>query len=384
MKKTFLFFSVVRCCCLSLSLELLLPLVAEVVPEYSERGRVLLALPPEGLLEVARMDAQAQAELGWLEEELDPFMEKITLPDGSLHTVMPTREALREAGEHSLVYHINKLGGFQEVATLLGVQPRKRPGGWWDLQKLHEEITDFMSALWTEIKDPDTGEVYYFHQITGEQSEELPERDEAGGGPVTSVDGYMPTVTAIKAAGRWDLHYGIMENGGYTQVGKILERKAVSHNFYLQEMQGSFECMAAEVRAAMRELEDITGEPQVLMPTMQTLRDMGLNDLERAIQFHGGFPRVASRMGLPQRHRPKGYWRDIRNIQKELMDFVKQQQMAPHGESPEMDMLYMPTLEELRRAGRHDLRYALQLHGSTKVATVLGLKLRKRGRAPLD
>ena len=41
---------------------------------------------------------------------------------------------------------------------------------------------------------------------------------------------------------------------------------------------------------------------------------------------------------------------------------------------------FMPTMEELRRAGRNDLRYALQTHSSRKVATLLGLKLRRRGR----
>jgi hypothetical protein len=36
-------------------------------------------------------------------------------------------------------------------------------------------------------------------------------------------------------------------------------------------------------------------------------------------------------------------------------------------------------MEELRRAGRNDLRYALQTHGSRKVATLLGLKMQRRG-----
>ena len=41
-------------------------------------------------------------------------------------------------------------------------------------------------------------------------------------------------------------------------------------------------------------------------------------------------------------------------------------------------VLRMPTHEELRTAGRHDLRHALQRHGSAEVARVAGLEVTRR------
>ena len=42
----------------------------------------------------------------------------------------------------------------------------------------------------------------------------------------------------------------------------------------------------------------------------------------------------------------------------------------------------MPTHSELRAAGRVDLLYALQLHGTKRVSTLLGLQIRRAGRKP--
>ena len=349
--------------------ELLLPLVGEVVPLQHPGARVLYAEPPEGLLELARLDA-AEGEVDVVDEvarALEPHVRSASLPDGSLHLAMPTREELLARGEHGLVYRIHRLGGFQEVALLLGIQPKKRPAGWWNLENLEAEVAAFMSVLWTEIADPDTGETYYFHQVTGEQKDRPPNAT----GSRSSATA-MPTSSAVKAAGRWDLHYGIVENGGYAEVGRQLGRKPIRQNWYLEEMLGSFEATAREALRAMQEIEDLTGEAQTRLPTMRTLRDLGLTDLERAIQHHGGFAKVAARMGVPPRHRPRGYWKDIRHLQVELIDFIEAREGELDGDT------FLPTLEELRAAGRHDLRYALQLHGSSKVATLLGLNIRRR------
>lgn len=40
----------------------------------------------------------------------------------------------------------------------------------------------------------------------------------------------------------------------------------------------------------------------------------------------------------------------------------------------------MPTQRELTRAGRHDLRYALKLHGTAALASMLGFPEPRRGR----
>ena len=372
---------------------LLLPAVPEIVPAWSPAEGLLLGCPPPGLLELARADFQNFSETTAagggapaLAEVVEPHVRRHTLPDGSSYGVMPTRREL-EAQDPDAARVVRRAGGYQAVAAALGLHPPKRPPGWWDLGTLEAEIADFMQALWTEIRDPDTGELYCYHQVTGQQVDGRPEAFPA---PLV-----MPTGAAVRAAGRWDLHHGVLANGGYRAVGRALGRARVERDWHLQDMFDSFDATAAAARGAMEELEALTGQPQRHLPAARHLRDLGLTDLERAIQHHGGFPRVASAMGLPPRHRQAGYWRDMRNIQRELEEYLRaraERRRAMGAEDDDDDddeddedgegggTEFLPTMEELRRAGRNDLRYALQTHGSRKVATLLGLKLRRRGR----
>lgn len=39
------------------------------------------------------------------------------------------------------------------------------------------------------------------------------------------ADRVMPPGTLVKAAGRWDLHQGIVRAGGYAEVGRELGRR---------------------------------------------------------------------------------------------------------------------------------------------------------------
>ena len=373
----------------------------EIVPAWCPSEKLVLGAPPPGLLELARADFNlsgagpdgAGAGGDSLAEALEPHVRRHTLPDGSSYGVMPTRREL-ELRDPAAARAVRRAGGYQATATALGLHPPKRPPGWWDLDTLEAEIEAFMQALWTEIRDPDTGEVYCYHQVTGQQVDGRPED--------CSTPRVMPTGAAVRAAGRWDLHYGVLENGGYGAVGEALSRTRVERDWHLQDMFDSFAATAHAARGAMEELETLTGHPQRHLPTMRELRDLGLNDLERAIQFHGGFPKVALAMGLPPRHRQAGYWRDMRNIQRELQEYLRERAERVGGvggledEDEDEDEddegsercggegsgggQYMPTQEELRRVGRNDLRYALQVHGSRKVATLLGLKMRRRGR----
>ena len=300
---------------------LLLPAVPEIVPAWSPAEGLLLGCPPPGLLELARADFQNFSETTAagggapaLAEVVEPHVRRHTLPDGSSYGVMPTRREL-EAQDPDAARVVRRAGGYQAVAAALGLHPPKRPPGWWDLGTLEAEIADFMQALWTEIRDPDTGELYCYHQVTGQQVDGRPEAFPA---PLV-----MPTGAAVRAAGRWDLHHGVLANGGYRAVGRALGRARVERDWHLQDMFDSFDATAAAAREAMEELEALTGQPQRHLPAARHLRDLGLTDLERAIQHHGGFPRVASAMGLPPRHRQAGYWRDMRNIQRELEEYLR-------------------------------------------------------------
>ncbi|KAK9798148.1 hypothetical protein WJX73_009718 [Symbiochloris irregularis] len=135
------------------------------------------------------------------------------------------------------------------------------------------------------------------------------------------------------------------------------------------------------------------------MPTGRELRQTGHSSLETAVRLHGGQQTIASRMQLSTQRRHNGFWSQRGNLQKELLEFVED------GPPPDVPAAagsngsgmqegagdphrVMPSLSELRAAGRGDLMGAVQMWGGTEaVADLMGLSLtyqaRRRKRADL-
>eukprot|EP00879_Flechtneria_rotunda_P029809 GHRR01032260.1.p2 GENE.GHRR01032260.1~~GHRR01032260.1.p2 ORF type:complete len:100 (+),score=26.57 GHRR01032260.1:1348-1647(+) len=60
---------------------------------------------------------------------------------------MPTKQQLLAAGRHDLVALISKVGGFAQVALLLGFKAPRRPVGYWDnLETLDTELDQFIAG----------------------------------------------------------------------------------------------------------------------------------------------------------------------------------------------------------------------------------------------
>ena len=108
----------------------------------------------------------------------------------------------------------------------------------------------------------------------------------------------------------------------------------------------------AEIRLYIAEHDECAGG----MPATSQLRKNGLSSLADAIGRFGGVQEVAGRMGLAC-GKPKGYWQDYANTRREFEAFLAGWRAAagePDG---------VPTQENMRAAGRHDIVAALQLHG---------------------
>ncbi|OHB73459.1 MAG: hypothetical protein A2V70_06825 [Planctomycetes bacterium RBG_13_63_9] len=124
------------------------------------------------------------------------------------------------------------------------------------------------------------------------------------------------------------------------------------------------------VRREVLAFVDDQGEPGK-MPTITELRGAGHGSLVIAIhKYHGDFPKVARRLRLAMTHKPKGYWKDFRNLKREILAFV--------SESAEPGR--MPTMRELKHAGHASLVSAIhQYHGSLfEVAQRLDLSVPQR------
>ncbi|KAF6152767.1 hypothetical protein GIB67_004596 [Kingdonia uniflora] len=111
------------------------------------------------------------------------------------------------------------------------------------------------------------------------------------------------------------------------------------------------------------------------MPMRKQLRAHGRVDIEKAITRKGGFGKIALLMNLSlaYKHRkPKGYWDNLENMEKEISRFQR---------SWGMDPAYMPSRKSFERAGRFDIARALEKWGGLhEVSRLLSLKVRHPSR----
>lgn len=180
------------------------------------------------------------------------------------------------------------------------------------------------------------------------------------------VPGSMPTATELRRAGHGSLAIAIHKHcGDFQEAARLLSLSATRKpRGYWKD----FENVKRELLAFIAE-EGGTGR----MPTMTELRAAGRGSLVSAIhEHHGDFQEVAQRLHLSTPYRPKGYWKDFRNVKCELLAFIAEQGVDG----------MMPTESELRDAGRSSLTFAIcQYHGDFhEVARRLHLSTRRKRR----
>lgn len=109
------------------------------------------------------------------------------------------------------------------------------------------------------------------------------------------------------------------------------------------------------------------------LPTQRELRAAGASSLASAVDSHGGLAVFSARLKVTMSsRRPNGYWEEFKNLERALRAYLKPIQAK--GNSAEPQKLMMPTVQELRAAGRADLIRALRIHGgSAAVARRLGV-----------
>jgi hypothetical protein len=184
-----------------------------------------------------------------------------------------------------------------------------------------------------------------------------------------SVPGAMPTLQAMRDAGRMDLIRGLQTHGGLVAVGERLglahRGRHKPHNYWKDP-----ENVQRELLAFIAE----HGEPGV-MPKKREMEQAGRVDLSLAVTRSGGQRVVAERLNLrpADSRRAPNQWADFANLERELRAFI-----AEPGRPPRM-----PTLVELIAAGRFDLHYAIQRHGGIgAISRWLGMTTASTTRSP--
>ena len=254
-----------------------------------------------------------------LGRELATFNEEHGTPG-----VMPTQQTLIQARRTDIVNAFRKHGGFAGVAEQLGLLYDKKQYDYWNDTNLERELREF----------------------SGEQGKL----------------GIMPTQKELIEAERNDLASAVRKAGGYPEVAKRLGFELP----YTRKLRGYWQ----DFSNLEREIRAFNNERGVLgfMPTNEEFREAERGDIAYAIlKQHGGFLAVAERLGLrlPSPRKPSGYWDDFSNLERELLAFIHD------SGSPG----FMPTQDELKRAGQSTLATAISRHGGfSAVAERLKLK----------
>jgi hypothetical protein len=173
--------------------------------------------------------------------------------------------------------------------------------------------------------------------------------------------GVMPTNDELRRAARSDLASAVGKHGGYPVVA---EKLSLSLR-YVVKRNGHWDDFSNIRSAVTRFLE--AGDKKGVMPTKDELCKRGHSGLASAIQRHGGFGAVAERLGLRLSYstKPKKYWKDLENLDKEIRAFIEN-----HGTSG-----VLPSQGTLKQHGRLDLTNAIRNHGGHKrVAEILNFR----------
>ncbi len=313
---------------------------------------------------------------------------------------MPTIDELRNAGRSDIANAVQKHDGFPVVAERLSLEltyTKKRHGYWDDFSNVAKEIFIYLQERGILGRMPTTEEL-----VKTERSSLARAIKEHGGFPVVAkrlglelsyskkMNGYwndfsnvehevfkfirtqdrlgvMPTSQELTEAGQSSLVVAIQKYGGCQSVA---ERLGLT---YANKRHGYWDDFSNVERELLTFINE--GDTPGVMPTTEELKKAAKSSLAVAISQHGGFSAVAERLGLELTYIKKtsGYWDDFSNLEQEILAYIQE-----HGV-----VGVMPTQEQLKKAGRHDLTNAIWKHGGYQsVAERLGLELAYTAKPP--
>jgi hypothetical protein len=144
----------------------------------------------------------------------------------------------------------------------------------------------------------------------------------------------------------------------------VLNTDPMSFHFCMQKFSTAAQ-LADELKAFNRE----EGLPIDFIPTANTLRAAERHDLLTGIRQYGGALTLAPQIGM-KTQRGSGFHSTV-SVAKELMKFV---QHLHRNSGDTRQSWLMPSVHQLRQAGRHDLAAGVYKFGLGQVAQAADLK----------
>lgn len=167
--------------------------------------------------------------------------------------------------------------------------------------------------------------------------------------PICEELNKFPTQAYLHSIKRDDISNAISKHGGTPKVAKEV---GYPTDFTPVGYWDKIETLKAELLPICKDLGSF--------PSGTYLRSIGRRDLEHAIIYHGKPNIVASKLGYPLSTKTKGYWKDFKNLKKEVLPICKK-------------LHEFPTFDYLRSIDKAELISVINRHGGvSKVAKKLG------------
>lgn len=252
--------------------------------------------------------------------------------------VMPSFQTMQSFGRMDLVYGVGLHGGVMMVAKKMGYHvqyPRRKRGYWMVLENVVAELESFLGTQPLECRSS------------------------------------MPTSVMLVQAGRLDLATAIRDHGGWLyyaqRLGLRFAFEVRDQGFWEREEDVVSELVSyVSMRYGFwqhpgKEPPEGTLDADAMshIPSMEMLKRDGRSDIAFAIQrYHGGVAGFAARHGWVVAEdvvqtKPVETLIMWKPFMKELHQWI-----AVHGADG-----IMPSMRDLIRTGRHDLRFAVHKHG---------------------
>jgi hypothetical protein len=376
----------------------LIPLVRDIIPTYNRATCVLYLDPPAGLLDLDSENIEID-ELQWLKQELEA-LHRAAAPSSSVSGLtaghLPNSSQFRSLQRLDLLKIVERYGGHYEVAACLGLKPFKNPPGYWDLDSIELEVRNFLELFWEEDinnnKNKPRGDRgdgnekigslssrQQTHSLTGEKRfDSLSSPSTTTGTTSLLAKELLPNCKLLLEHERHDLVYAIKMNGGFRSTAKELGRMLYSPQaVHRQRLSRDFGYLAEQMEDLIIAHPECSSESgadadnpegrRKTFPTQRLVRELGRHDLDRAISHHGGYTQVAQRMRVKATFsHQRGYWHSAENVVKEVREFLATSKLGLS-----LDQSQCPKYTALEKAGRHDLKYGVEVHGRKEITQMM-------------
>ena len=77
---------------------------------------------------------------------------------------------------------MTRLGDWSSVALALGFESSRKPDGYWEnIDLVRDALLELVDAFWFEETDEETGQTFFYNDVSGALTFDPPRRRAAGG-----------------------------------------------------------------------------------------------------------------------------------------------------------------------------------------------------------